>query len=345
MYCRVGFDKRLIRLESDGTVGTGADRMERRWCLLELDGAETLEIIGDHGVTARLHPVSTDAQVWKGNWIVHEKMPIELQFLNDELGQRGKGAVLPASDANAGDLVLAVMTVAREPQYVHQTLASLFASDSECELSMVHVVCGSPEVSHLSGYCHHSRVRIYPMSRREWEPIRDWPATRRLCANYFRCLGIPLGSAHGICICEDDVIFTDRFLPKLRRAVRQMEAQNAAREYLLSCYCPHRLEDSATEFRCRDVCVYPAKSYYGTQCVYFPRSIVPTVQERIWRDGVESPRLEADMILRDLMLERNALYGTRHSLVQHVGSRTTGVGKFFHRSPAFDGAISPRASL
>ncbi|HEX8913936.1 MAG TPA: hypothetical protein VF796_16425 [Humisphaera sp.] len=78
-YHRVGYDRRPISLEADGSIGSGGDRMERLWGVRVHHGVPALEIYGDDGITARLHRDRDDPSRWSGGWLVHERMALEVR--------------------------------------------------------------------------------------------------------------------------------------------------------------------------------------------------------------------------------------------------------------------------
>lgn len=75
-YRRVGYDERTLHFLSGGKIGEGADACERLWSVNEVDGHPTLTIVGDDCKTCALR--RGDDGVWRGPWLVHERMPIEL---------------------------------------------------------------------------------------------------------------------------------------------------------------------------------------------------------------------------------------------------------------------------
>ena len=233
------------------------------------------------------------------------------------------------------DLRIVISTVARQPEYVHTTLASLFASDPLMHrLCGVGLVVGGDDVSYLGPYGHHAGIDVYPLSHCDASLIRNWPTHRRFCHNYLRCLTLATGEAKGLCVCEDDVVFRDGFVSKLIRTVGEMEDEDGIAKYILACYVPYRLADDPSLRRGRYYASYFAPTFYGTQCVYYPATVLDDVAECMCRDGVENYKHPGDFIVRDYAHSINALYGTVASLVQHIGRVSTGLGRF-HSSPTF----------
>ncbi len=76
-YRRCGHDERPMELRSDGTIGDGAAGCERTWKLTPTPTGEALVIYGD-GDRDTCHLKICSDGVWRGRWLRHERMPIEL---------------------------------------------------------------------------------------------------------------------------------------------------------------------------------------------------------------------------------------------------------------------------
>lgn len=72
LYKRHGFDERSMELLPNGSIGEGQGGNERRWFTI----GEQLLISGDHGLIAVMKLDSR--QIWCGQWLEFERMPIEL---------------------------------------------------------------------------------------------------------------------------------------------------------------------------------------------------------------------------------------------------------------------------
>jgi Mannosyltransferase putative len=78
LYRRVGFDERRMQLRRGGLIGEGSADCERSWRIdLDHSGTAVLTIAGRSGPTfrARWHQQFRN---WKGQWLDHERMPVEL---------------------------------------------------------------------------------------------------------------------------------------------------------------------------------------------------------------------------------------------------------------------------
>jgi hypothetical protein len=76
LYRRVGHDERTLRLDARGKIGEGAAECERRWDINIDDGATILTVSRLDRPTCHLR--KSDDGVWRGQWLEHERMPIEL---------------------------------------------------------------------------------------------------------------------------------------------------------------------------------------------------------------------------------------------------------------------------
>ncbi len=75
-YHRVGYDSRLLSFRVNGTVGQGAADNETYWDLHLYQAEPLLEIGAVDRATCLLR--EDRSGVWKGQWLLHEQMPIEL---------------------------------------------------------------------------------------------------------------------------------------------------------------------------------------------------------------------------------------------------------------------------
>jgi hypothetical protein len=75
-YHRVGHDSRLLSFRPNGTIGQGAAEKEAYWDLHFVEERPFLEIGAIDRATCLLGKEPSGA--WKGRWLSHEQMPIEL---------------------------------------------------------------------------------------------------------------------------------------------------------------------------------------------------------------------------------------------------------------------------
>jgi hypothetical protein len=75
-YRRVGYDRRKMTFLLDGRVGEGAGGCEVFWDVTANNGSFVLELSSGEQLTCRLKLQPGGG--WRGRWLHHEKMPIEL---------------------------------------------------------------------------------------------------------------------------------------------------------------------------------------------------------------------------------------------------------------------------
>jgi len=79
-YFRMGYDRRVLSLEHDGSIQEGRAANEMRWRMAG-NPKDVLEIEGEKGITCRL--AASGDGVWRGKWLIGERMPIALIPIQD----------------------------------------------------------------------------------------------------------------------------------------------------------------------------------------------------------------------------------------------------------------------
>ncbi len=234
------------------------------------------------------------------------------------------------------EITLAFLTLNRTPQYVYQSLASLFVADPLAHrLAKICLMVGAEDASYLSDLSNQDKLRIEPLSEGDWKTVKDFDLRRRLNHNYHRCLSIALENSLGLCVCEDDIVFRDGFVAKLVMALNEM-ASAGLKDFVLSGYAAYEFDRDPSLRRGIHYSSYPANWFYGTQCVFYPQSVLPEIADRIHEEGVVKRVDNVDMLLKKYCIGAQNLYSTRYSIVQHVGRCSTGVGQGpFHTSRSF----------
>lgn len=234
-------------------------------------------------------------------------------------------------------LSIAVMTVDRQPPYVHNTLASLFLSGASVrEVAAVYLVAGTNKIDYLSTYKHHRCVTIHELSASEHATIAEWEICRRFCHNYHRCLSLPIIEGGGLCVCEDDVIFRDGFVDLLLATINEMEEAGLT-DYGLSLAAWYDFEADPSFYRGERYCSY-GYAFAGTQCMYYPRHVAHALRDYIFEYGVATFTKPGDLLIGDLYGHR--MYASCRSLATHIGVVSTGLGGG-GASPSFSRPYKP----
>jgi len=225
---------------------------------------------------------------------------------------------------------LAILTTAREPSYLRQTIASVLASDWPEDI----VVSVDPPSRHaLRELEHHTRIRVDVWDAEGWARVADSRVHRKATANYCRCLDIVGRDPEGGIILEDDVVVRDDFYSEtrnLRTRARDMRGDDDYAVLLYSARDPERIHCAGT------ASVMFAGLFFGTQGMYWTAEAAGRVGPYLFDNGVVPNQSVYDLLINQ--------YGRNHggfvlvlpeeSVVQHVGRSTTGMGSF-HSSPTF----------
>lgn len=75
-YNRVGYDIRTIKLDTRHEISEGRAECEYRWWINDVNGIAQLTISRIDRPTC--HLIESPDGIWRGNWLEHERMPIEL---------------------------------------------------------------------------------------------------------------------------------------------------------------------------------------------------------------------------------------------------------------------------
>lgn len=237
------------------------------------------------------------------------------------------------------NLQVALCTIKRDPEYIHEMMSSLLSCDPHMvrQLRKIWVMVGSPEVNYLSHYKNDSRFRIEPMGEKEWETTKDKEIPHRMLVNYARCLSIPRCGHTGLLIVEDDIIFRDGFFTKLDEVLQEVEEEEGTDgQFVLSCYSGYDFRH-AQDHPGKLYCQHPYHNFYGTQAHYFPRHSWSRIGFEMMVKAGLCYKWPTDILLGKICNEFDIkIISPRLSLVQHIGVISTGcnMGKF-HENDTF----------
>lgn len=232
------------------------------------------------------------------------------------------------------DLALVFVTCPRQPAYFATTLASAMLGDPlVARLRDVAVAVDAPTLACVESLLHYDRVRWLPLNNEETVRASSLCLQRRSCQNYCRALGLAPSGTRALLICEDDILFRAGWLAALLDCLNEMQS-DGLEDFILTAYSAREHEEPALR-RGRTYSTYVAEEFYGAQAVFYPAAEARAMQTLVWAHGVEDFVEPYDLQIKRRAMSRHHLYTTRHSLVQHVGRRTSGLGGNFHSSPSF----------
>ena len=224
-------------------------------------------------------------------------------------------------------MILTIMTTGRDPSYIHQTLASVLASDWNGAITVSADPTGTEPVRQL---LHHQRVRLSEWSTEDWLKVKDSRVHRRAGAHYCKCLDMLAKNPAGGVVLEDDVVVRDDLQAALGTMVVDAWKQYPDGIFAIAIYSTYGANpgDAMEEMA--------PGMFFGTQGMYWSRRAAERILPYLREHAVER-----DESVYDILIARHArgadgvaLLKPAESLVQHVGAETTGMGSF-HRSRTF----------
>lgn len=231
----------------------------------------------------------------------------------------------------------AIMTVKREPEYIHGTLASMNIEEP------VKLVVGSLDTSFLEPYRSDERKIIIEADAAQWGVIKDKSLAQRIGWNYWRALTLCGEGADGLALFEDDVYFAKGWQPYLKLVTEGLISR-LSDNFILALYCPYKKIKWALEHKYQ-VIEYPG-GFFGTQGMYYTSRTRRECAEYLRVNAVERHGETFDVLVGKFAHERGVkLLAIVPSLVQHMGSKTTGIAAIQHQSPAFVMEIILRGPL
>lgn len=240
-----------------------------------------------------------------------------------------------AAPAEDGQISISVMTVERPQAYIHDTIASLRKEWTGAPPS---IFAGSPGRAFLDRY-EKEGCPVHGTGSEDWERIRSWNVGRKAHWNYWRCLSFPADQESvGRMIFEDDVKFAVGWKGRFYRTLAALYQLHGPC-FVLALYSVFEQEGADSRKPGQLFTPYNARTFMGTQGMFFPEPVRRDFAEYIRCYGVEENLMPYDLLLGHYCEEqRIPMYMTLPSLVQHTGKQTTGQSggsMIGHTSPTF----------
>jgi hypothetical protein len=232
---------------------------------------------------------------------------------------------LPGSINDPERLLIVIKTIDRDPQYIHQTLASLFTSDALLRrCGEVVLLVGGEGTDYLRNYLHHRHIRVISLSDAEREQVSELKILKmRAAFNRRRSFSIPLRGQAGMLILEDDVVFRDGFLRLLLQTLAELRSAFPLEEFGLALFSPHDFERYKERHVHGRVCTYELP-FSATQAVYYSAASLPGLAKQITLNCLDVYRMPGDIAVGRHL--RGKLFATYRFLAQHIGEISTGLG-------------------
>lgn len=214
---------------------------------------------------------------------------------------------------------IAMSTCDRDPQYVHETLTSMFEMDAGArERSVRLVVCGEDD-GYLGRWKGLPNIATRVVRPPEIGTLTQ-PPIQRTTFNFMRVLE---GDGDLIAL-QDDLSFAPGWLEAAERLCRQVRERHGDL-FIVALYAAYRMKG-------RPLAPYNPFRFYGNQALCFSAAARAELQERMQK----TDKIEPD----DMMVKNYAIYSScrvfmaNPNLVQHIG-KTSAINQRFHKSPTF----------
>ncbi len=215
-----------------------------------------------------------------------------------------------------------IISCERQPEYIHQTLAQIIASDIVRERRMsVTVIADTANRQFLSAYKHIPFIAIEYLTEQEARLQDTRSRHTRICYSFYRALDSLTDSSDGVVVFEDDVLVNPHFASLLEKSVFEATAIEGHR-FVMNAAGKYRLYDDWSRRRGKYYVSYPGPCFYGLMGMYYCANTTGVLRQHLREHGFETQdgqcRIPADLLLGELF-EEVPIFNTRYDLACHAG--------------------------
>ena len=158
-YRRHGYDERLIHLLSSGQIGQGRAQREHRWEVhVPANCPPTVVLLGEDGaVTCELQ--RGEDGVWRGAWLSHEQMPVDLVPQPDGAAQHDWGIEIGAGEHPHPDY------------HIHTDVLPLPHIEWVCPMDAIPIADRAFSALRANDVLEHQSWALVPSTLREWARV------------------------------------------------------------------------------------------------------------------------------------------------------------------------------
>jgi hypothetical protein len=221
------------------------------------------------------------------------------------------------------------MTTARPTNYIANLLQRLIG---QCPVTLV---VGNTDTDYLQSYARLPGIAMEVPSQSAWKSFKAVANGKHQLASWTLWRALQVAAKHAK-HCEYAVIFEDDVIPKAHWEIALKGLIKALTEvhgsaFILSLYRAG-LRPPALGQRSIGYGRYPINSFFGTQAMCYPMAVLPRLIDYIYRMSIAAYNNPYDIVVGRFTQEMNIpLIFSVPSLVQHIGTQTTGLGTF-HQS-------------
>jgi hypothetical protein len=241
-----------------------------------------------------------------------------------------------------GELRVSIVTCPREPQYIHTTLASLFAADKNShKIGSIDIFVDGPRSPYLEEYHTYPNIHIHYMDKKEIadrekmyaraRKVNNKFTTRHIncCLGHYRARSVSMEGYKALLVLEDDVILRKNYIKCLSDCYKEIDKTDVE-HWHLSLQDNHNLKRHECRHRGKYHMSYPGSSFYGFTGVFMPANTVQPVADTIHTLGLEKFSTPADLCMHELARKGALLewgfFCSAWDITSHRGVVSTGLG-------------------
>lgn len=236
----------------------------------------------------------------------------------------------------------AIVTIARQGNYIHQTVASLqntgLMSRSDATTNPLHIFVGSSDSSYLDQYRNSQTIVIdeFPDDLLQYQLHS---AGQKVGINHYNCISrmTKLGSDL-VMAMEDDIHFSEGWLPYVKMVIKDIQRLYGLMWTLtlfLSSHSPLDYYKSQKKWY-----IHHYDGFSGLLAMVYPNHVALEFSEYVLENNIEHDRGTVDCLLGKFLKEKKIpLIATAPCLVQHIGRITSGGGGGGITTPSFVASV------
>lgn len=217
------------------------------------------------------------------------------------------------------ELQVVIYTCDRKPNYLSGTIQSIVGTG----VDKVYICQGSESEGNIEeciSYVIYDELK-FEVNRLNWSGYADRDVRFKAQRNYVEALNVPASKPTKYrLILEDDVKAYSKFLTPLERYIQLVEQHEGGNPFILTLYSPYT-HPKDNNWSVEKINI---DGFYGLQACLFSESITRDFSNYICENIASEPH---DFLIKHFCKLHNInIWAVSHSLFQHEGKVTTGLG-------------------
>lgn len=231
-------------------------------------------------------------------------------------------------------LTLAMISVSRPEDYIHDTICSVLRDQA----LPLHLFIGKPDTDYVARYANGPLIFKHPCTAFEYDIVKLKSLRYRSVWNYWRALEMDYDSDY-VLLMEDDVQYSQGWYKYVTEKILPFSGKSP-----VTLYTPDFNDTRTVPFDFVQKAVksnqstakYPLPYFYGTQAVIYTKNTQKEMYDWFTENRIKDDPRPIDWLVRDFCISRNQdLLATAPGLVQHMGIQTTGLAGSSHQSNCY----------